>query len=64
GTRGMLRADEWFPRRGRIAITITEPLAADGRDWSDAMALARGAREAILAHCGEPDLLAPDGSPP
>jgi 1-acyl-sn-glycerol-3-phosphate acyltransferase len=61
GTRSILRADSWFPRHGRICLTISPPietLAADtGSDmWARAVALRDTSRKEILRHCGEPDL--------
>ena len=63
GTRSILRADDWLPRRGSIRIDIGEPLVpgdvgrADGNDpWNTAMALRERCRAFILKHCGEPDL--------
>lgn len=58
GTRSMLRPNEWFPRRGIISVTCSEPLAADGEDWAAAVRLRDRARAEILKHCGEPDLAA------
>jgi acyl carrier protein len=63
GTRSMLRSGSWFPRRGRIAISIgkainpeelTEPVQSD--TWQLALTLRDKARQYILHHCGEPDL--------
>jgi 1-acyl-sn-glycerol-3-phosphate acyltransferase len=62
GTRSMLRANSWFPHRGRVYIEIGEPLdardpAADagGDRWRVAMALRDRSHVFILNHCGEPD---------
>ena len=56
GTRSILRADSWFPRRGTISVTIGAPIAPDGSDWAAAIRLRDAARAEILKHCGEPDL--------
>ncbi|MFZ5594620.1 MAG: AMP-binding protein [Pseudomonadota bacterium] len=56
GTRAILRADQWFPRRGAIIITIDEPIRPEGTDWSAALRLRDAARTEILRHCGEADL--------
>ncbi|MFP5304820.1 MAG: 1-acyl-sn-glycerol-3-phosphate acyltransferase, partial [Gammaproteobacteria bacterium] len=58
GTRAMLRADSWLPRRGAAAVTISapiEPPAAGGETFATAVALRDRARASILALCGEPD---------
>jgi hypothetical protein len=54
----MLRAGQWLPRHGAIAVTIGSPVfpassAADA--FTAAVALRDMARAHILAHCGEPD---------
>ncbi|HQU14702.1 MAG: hypothetical protein B7Z66_04290 [Chromatiales bacterium 21-64-14] len=56
GTRAMLRGSEWFPMRGSVEITIGAPIQPSGEDWAAALALRDAARQAILRHCGEPDL--------
>ncbi len=56
GTRSMLRAGSWFPRRGRLEVLIEAPVQPDGDDWAAAVRLRDRARAAILRHCGEPDL--------
>jgi len=64
GTRSMLRGLSWFPRRGRVTINIGEIIRLDDLDqttkgdtWSKAVVLRDEARQYILTHCGEPDLL-------
>jgi 1-acyl-sn-glycerol-3-phosphate acyltransferase len=67
GTRSILRADQWFPRRGPVRLSIGTPLAPTGSDWAAAIALRDAARVQILQGCGEPDLepaAEPDRSPP
>jgi 1-acyl-sn-glycerol-3-phosphate acyltransferase len=63
GTRSMLRSRSWFPRRGRITISIGEvikpeqlPETTQSDTWHMALALRDEARQYILRHCGEPDL--------
>jgi len=63
GTRSVLRSGSWFPRPGRVTVSVGPPVdvpandaggAAD--DWSAAIAMRNRARDFILRHCGEPDL--------
>ena len=63
GTRSILRAGSWFPRRGRISVNFGEPI--DPSTWTDidktdkwkrALRLREIARKHILHHCGEPDI--------
>ncbi|MER2582830.1 MAG: 1-acylglycerol-3-phosphate O-acyltransferase [Candidatus Competibacter sp.] len=56
GTRSMLRANSWFPRRGRLEVIVEPPIQPDGDDWSAAIRLRDAARTVILRLCGEPDL--------
>jgi 1-acyl-sn-glycerol-3-phosphate acyltransferase len=58
GTRSMLRSEVWFPRAGRIAVTIGEPIATAGSadDWTRAVALRDRARDFLSLHTGEPTL--------
>ena len=58
GTRSMLRSEVWFPRPGRIAVSIGEPVAppAEQDDWTNAMALRDAARRFIEAGTGEASL--------
>ena len=56
GTRSMLRAGSWFPRRGRLEVIVEPPILPDGADWAAAVRLRDAARAAILRHCGESDL--------
>ena len=56
GTRSVLRGDEWFPRHGKICVTVTRPITPEGRDWDAAIALRDAARQKILRLCGEADL--------
>lgn len=56
GTRSILRAEQWFPRRGKLQVTIGAPLRPQGNDWNAALTLRHAARSHIARHCGEPDL--------
>lgn len=58
GSRSMLRECDWFPRRGRINVTIGSPIEVEpgDDDWHIATRLKEKARREILSHCGEPDL--------
>jgi 1-acyl-sn-glycerol-3-phosphate acyltransferase len=56
GTRSLLRSGGWFPRRGTLIVIAMPPINPKGTDWNAAMDLRRRARDAILRHCGEPDL--------
>jgi 1-acyl-sn-glycerol-3-phosphate acyltransferase len=56
GTRSLLRADQWLPRRSAVTVTIGEPLRPAGDDWHAAVALRDGARAWLRDHLDEPDL--------
>jgi 1-acyl-sn-glycerol-3-phosphate acyltransferase len=56
GTRSILRAEQWFPRRGAVSVTIGPPIMPSGSDWSAAVALRDAARAHLLRYTGEPDL--------
>ena len=55
GTRSLLRAGEWLPRRCEIVITVGAPIVSTEHDWDAALALRAAARSAILASVAEPD---------
>lgn len=55
GTRAILRAGSWFPRRGSLEVIVEPPIMPDSDDWSAAVRLRDAARAVILHHCGEPD---------
>ena len=57
GTRSMLRSDQWFPRHTAVGLIVAEPINATGTDLASVVKLRDAARAAILARCGEPDLL-------
>jgi hypothetical protein len=50
GTRSVLRADTWLPRRHPIEVFVDAPLAPGGSSWSDALALRDAARQVMLSH--------------
>ncbi|MEN8136638.1 MAG: AMP-binding protein [Thermodesulfobacteriota bacterium] len=63
GSRSILRADSWFPRRGAVRVIIGEPLETreilertGGDLWQTTVELRNRTRSWILAHSGEPDL--------
>ncbi|HRP94763.1 MAG TPA: AMP-binding protein [Rhodocyclaceae bacterium] len=56
GTRRLLRAESWLPRRGTATVSIGEPVRSGGGEWRDVLVLRDAVRRAILEHCGEPDL--------
>ena len=55
GTRAILRAAQWFPRRGTLRVTIAAPIRPQGSDWAAAVALRDAVRAQIARYCGEPD---------
>lgn len=56
GTRNVLRGEQWFPRRGSIAVEIGDPIAPPGYDFQAVVRLRDAARSWILTHCEEVDL--------
>ncbi|MCE2481916.1 MAG: AMP-binding protein [Alphaproteobacteria bacterium] len=60
GTRSILRGGQWFPRRGEVGVAVGEEIVPEGRGFDAAVALRDRARAAILARCGEPDLVGED----
>ena len=55
GTRRVLPAGSWRPRRGPLSVTLCAPVMPRGEGWHDMLELRDAVRQAILAHCGEPD---------
>jgi 1-acyl-sn-glycerol-3-phosphate acyltransferase len=53
GTRAVLRADQWFPRRAPVEVVLAAPRAADGETWDAALALRDLARAEIAKLTGE-----------
>jgi len=56
GPRSILGVEDWFPRRAAIDVTYLSALTPMGADFSAAVQLRDGARAAIIAALGEPDL--------
>ncbi len=56
GTRSILRAGQWFPRRGSVQVHIGKPIEPRAADWSAAVDLRNRTRVEMLWMCGEPDL--------
>lgn len=56
GTRSMLRAGQWLPRRASVNVEIAEPIEPGGKDFNSLLQLRNAVRRAILDRCGEPDL--------
>ncbi len=58
GTRSILRAGHWLPRRGAVSIHVGSLVSADGDDFAAALRLRDEVRAEILQNCGEPDAMA------
>jgi acyl carrier protein len=59
GSRALLRAGQWFPRRSALTVTIGPPLdppRATADAFAAAVQLRDQAQSEILRHCGEPGL--------
>jgi 1-acyl-sn-glycerol-3-phosphate acyltransferase len=56
GTRSILRGDQWFPRPGRIIVTIAAAIAPQGITLAEAARVRDAVRAIVLKGCGEPDL--------
>jgi acyl carrier protein len=56
GTRALLPVGRRLPAWSRITITVEPPVRTEQVGWTGAAQLHAAAREAILQHCGEPDL--------
>jgi 1-acyl-sn-glycerol-3-phosphate acyltransferase len=54
GSRTVLRADQWFPRRGPLTITVRPPLFPAASTWEAAVALQERARAEIAIAAREP----------
>ncbi|MCC6779833.1 MAG: AMP-binding protein [Hyphomicrobiales bacterium] len=57
GTRVMLRGGQWFPRWAAVDVSFAPPIAPEGSDLAAVVRLRDAVRAAILARCGEPDLV-------
>ncbi|WP_040796564.1 AMP-binding protein [Nocardia higoensis] len=56
GTRAIMWPDHGtIIRRGAIHLVVGEAILPAGDGWDAAIGLERGARAAIVGHCGEPD---------
>ncbi|MDV6345816.1 AMP-binding protein [Nitrosomonas sp. Is37] len=64
GTRTMLCAGQWLPRRSELKVLIGAPLHAAGNDWQAALRLQEAARRQILAELNEPDIITASRSKP
>jgi 1-acyl-sn-glycerol-3-phosphate acyltransferase len=53
GTREILPAEAWLPRRGAITVTIGAPIAPRERDWREIVRLRDAARAVIGRGVGE-----------
>jgi acyl carrier protein len=53
GSRTVLRAGQWFPRRGAITVTVLPPLPTKKTGWSAALELRDRAREALSGATGD-----------
>ncbi len=58
GTRGLMPGNSFFPRPGRTAVVIGEPLQPSGDDWEAAVQLRDQARAFVVNHSGEMDAAA------
>lgn len=60
GSRSVLRSDDWFPRRGTVAVIVGEAISrrdsGGESSWDTALQLRNEARAEILKHVGEQDL--------
>jgi 1-acyl-sn-glycerol-3-phosphate acyltransferase len=58
GARNIIRGSNWFPRRGRIDVTVRPSITPAGKGWQVALDLRDAARVEIAKYCDEPDLVA------
>ncbi|MEM7762785.1 MAG: lysophospholipid acyltransferase family protein [Pseudomonadota bacterium] len=63
GTRHILPASSLWPKPGRIHVTLFAPVAVEDVLAHDVVTLRDEVRDMILAHLGEPDLLADAAEP-
>jgi 1-acyl-sn-glycerol-3-phosphate acyltransferase len=61
GSRYVLPAETFLPRRGPLYIDILPAIAPGDADYETTRSLAEASRQRILTVLDEPDLLAPDG---
>ena len=63
GTRQVLRAGDWRPRPGRVAVWIGPPMRAEGEGWRAVVGLRDRVARQIAARSGEPVLDLVAGGP-
>lgn len=56
GVRKILRDGEWLLRWGRINVTVSRPIIAEGTEWQDVVKLRDAVRSEVAKHCGEESL--------
>jgi 1-acyl-sn-glycerol-3-phosphate acyltransferase len=56
GTRSVLRAGSWWPRRHPVQVQVHPPLKPAAAAWGDALQLRDATRACIASACGEPKL--------
>jgi 1-acyl-sn-glycerol-3-phosphate acyltransferase len=56
GVRRVLRDGTLVPRPGPIDLWVGAPIAPEGREWRDVVALRDRVADALAEHCGEPRL--------
>jgi 1-acyl-sn-glycerol-3-phosphate acyltransferase len=61
GSRYVLPAGAFLPRRGPLTVDILPAIAPGDADYESARGLAEAARQRILSVLDEPDLLAGEG---
>lgn len=54
GTRAMMPADAWMPRRGSITLAVGEALLPEGSDWEAALKLRDASYRRVSELSGEP----------
>ena len=58
GSRDVVCPGRRLPRRSALHVAIGDPISPAGTGWPAALAMRDQARAAVLALCGEPDVLA------
>jgi 1-acyl-sn-glycerol-3-phosphate acyltransferase len=61
GTRDVLPADSWLPRRGRVTVSIGSPIPPQGAGWPEMVKLRDLTRAAIARLADEPLVGPPPG---
>jgi len=56
GSRKMLRAGNWLPRKAKLQVLIDSPVYPDGDDWEAAVKFRDTVRERVVGLSGEQDL--------